>query len=99
MSEMRLPIGAPEEEATPSTSKPVGFVQRELERVAAELARPQEPEIYAQLYVAQQALAWTLEPGAFSSPADVIDRDLVQPVTDTQEDSAGCWAAPRRSQF
>ncbi len=49
-----------------------GFVQRELDRIAVALRESQSPERYGQLYAAQQALSWALEPNGFSAPMDTI---------------------------
>jgi hypothetical protein len=77
--EYRMPIGYPEE-ADPGTSTPVGFVQRELDRIAIALQEPQPPERYCALYAAQQALRWALEPGGYQAPSEVILDGLVQPL-------------------
>lgn len=49
-----------------------GFVQRELDRIAIALRRAPNPECYARLYAAQQALSWALEPDGFKSPYEAI---------------------------
>jgi hypothetical protein len=48
----------------------MSFVQRELDRIHSALSA--HPERYAELYAAQQALAWTQEPTGFSSPVTMI---------------------------
>ena len=66
----------------------MGFIQRELALLECALRTPQAPDVYAQLYAAQQALAWAMEPGGFASPAVMIARDGGN-ATDTQGDAAG----------
>ena len=44
----------------------------EQERIAVALRNGQRPECYRELYAAQQALSWALEPIAFASPFDAI---------------------------
>jgi hypothetical protein len=60
-----------------------GFVQRELTRIAIALREASDPERYAQLYAAQQALSWALEPTGFASPFESI-------MVDTQATPASC---------
>ena len=50
----------------------MGFVERELERIAVALREPRSAEEYAQLYAAQQALSWATEPTGFASPFDML---------------------------
>lgn len=45
----------------------MSFIQRELERIQSALGKPGD-EHYEQLWAAQQALAWALEPTGFKSP-------------------------------
>ena len=56
----------------PSGVGAVGFVGRELDRIAVALREPQPPKRYAELYAAQQALSWALEPEGFMSPHDLL---------------------------
>lgn len=49
-----------------------GFVQRELERIELALRQAQTESAYCQLYAAQQALSWALEPTGFKAPYDTI---------------------------
>jgi hypothetical protein len=70
-------------------------VKSELERIECALRDPQTDERYCQLYAAQQALAWAMNPSGFASPFATIQRGLVRPLTSTQEDSEGCRALPR----
>jgi len=60
----------------------MSFIQRELIRIEAALRQPQSGDRYVELYAAQQALAWVLEPGGFASPCTMI--------TGTPEDSRDC---------
>jgi hypothetical protein len=48
----------------------MSFVQRELDRIQSALTN--NPERYAELYAAQQALAWAQEPDGFASPTKMI---------------------------
>ena len=50
----------------------MSFVQREIERVGAALSVPQSTTRYLELYAAQQALMWALEPIGFKPPYDMI---------------------------
>ena len=59
----------------------MSFVQRELDRISCALRSETSTERYAELYVAQQALSWVLEPGGFVSPVKMI--------RGTQEDLEG----------
>ena len=60
----------------------MGFIERELERIAAALREPRSAD-YDQLYAAQQALSWALEPEGFKAPYDAIKGTLEEP-TDYQ---------------
>lgn len=51
------------------------FIERELERISAALREPRTAE-YDQLYAAQQALSWALDPTMFKSPYDVVSGTL-----------------------
>ena len=77
--EYKLPIGNPAEDAADNGT--IGFVQRELVRLARALSEPQTDRDYCALYAAQQALQWALEPGGFMSPSEAVDRGLVLPLT------------------
>jgi hypothetical protein len=51
----------------------MGFVARELSRITVSLGRLKESDTkYQQLYAAQQALSWAIEPNGFKSPYDLI---------------------------
>lgn len=65
-----------------------GFVERELRRIEQALRDPQPADRYCQLYAAQQALAWALEPSGFAEPYIVICEGRVQAIEGIQEDSA-----------
>jgi len=67
----------------------MGFVARELERVAAILqtAGPLAAEMRSQLYAVQQALLWAIDPEGFKAPYDMIVL-----TSDTREDLEGCRA-------
>jgi hypothetical protein len=73
-----------------------GFIARELERLEKALGEPQTDERYCQLYAAQQALAWAVDPDGFASPYATIQRGLVRPLTGTREGSEDCQAALRQ---
>ena len=71
----------------PSTvSGDVGFVARELDRLAEALREPQPPKRYGELYAAQQALCWALDPEHYKGPTATIVTGLVQAPTDTLGD-------------
>ena len=59
-------------------------IQQELEKITTALREPHSSE-YDQLYAAQQALSWAIEPGGFKSPYNMI--------TGTPADSEG-YSAP-----
>jgi hypothetical protein len=63
----------------------MSFIQRELDRIGNALRQTQPGSKYAELYAAQQALMWTLEPDGFKSPYDML-----VPAKDTLEDLGGC---------
>lgn len=63
-----------------------GQIARELERIEKALREPQTDERYCQLYAAQQALAWALDPDGFASPYAAVQRGLVRPLSCTQEE-------------
>lgn len=54
----------------------MGFIERELERISeavrARQAEQSDTDEYRQLYAAQQALSWALEPIGFRAPYDTI---------------------------
>lgn len=63
------------------------LVQRELDRIGAALTQSDPVPRYDELYAAQQALKWTLDPDTYKAPFD-----LLAPVSDTPEGSKGCRA-------
>jgi hypothetical protein len=63
----------------------VGFVARELERICLALRQPQPPKRKAELYAAQQALSWALDPSNFAAPSAIIAEERGA-ITDTQGD-------------
>lgn len=69
----------------------MSFVQRQLARIGEALQRPQPSNRHAELYAAQQALTWALDPTAFKSPYDLL-------VTSTPEGSEGCREGSDHSQ-
>jgi hypothetical protein len=69
----------------------MSFIQRELDRIEVALRQPQSDNCYAELYAAQQALGWALEPTAYKSPYSMI--------TGIQTDSAGCPSESRPAPF
>ncbi len=51
----------------------MSFAQRELDRLHSEILKTDENNpAYSQLYAAQQALGWALEPTGAKSPYDMI---------------------------
>lgn len=50
----------------------MSFIQRELDKIEKALHEPQHKDKYDQLYAAQQALAWALEPQGFRNPYNTI---------------------------
>jgi hypothetical protein len=74
-------------------------IEHELARIAVELRRATSPEIYAQLYAAQQALSWATFPEGFMSPYGAILGGKVVPLTHrTPADSEDCSVTPHRLQ-
>jgi len=62
----------------------MSFIQRELDRIGVALRQPQPGKEYAELYAAQQALVWVLEPDGFKPPYDMVMR------ANTPEGSKDC---------
>ena len=51
----------------------MSFIERELDRITKALhERHEEDDIYRQLYAAQQALSWALEPEGVKAPYSTI---------------------------
>ena len=61
----------------------MSFLQREIERLRQALQDPNSNR-YAELYAAQQALSWAIEPDGFKSPHKMI--------TGIQKNSEDCPA-------
>jgi len=59
-------------DADPDAPKASGFVERELWRIERALSAARGTAKYSELYAAQQALAWALEPNGARSPYDMI---------------------------
>ena len=57
-----------------------GFIDRELYRIEAALRDETHSERRQELYAAQQALSWALEPNGFASPFDAITGIQATPV-------------------
>ena len=74
----------------------MSFIERELHQIERALREPQSDARYCQLYAAQQALAWALEPVGFAAPFATINAGKVTPLTGTQEDSGDYLAHPHR---
>lgn len=60
----------------------MGFIGRELERLGHALCADPRPEREAELYAAQQALAWALDPAIAMSPYAML--------TDSAATGTGC---------
>jgi hypothetical protein len=60
----------------------MSFIQRELEKIESALREPRSAD-WDQLFAAQQALAWALDPHGFKPPSDTIRPG-------TQEGSVDC---------
>ena len=69
----------------------MSFVQRELDRIGEALTQPQSDNRYMELYAAQQALKWAVEPTDFKSPYDML-------VTSTPAGSEDCQGESGHSQ-
>ena len=50
----------------------MGFVEREIAKIHAALVQPEHEDKRPELYAAQQALAWALEPTGVKSPYDLF---------------------------
>lgn len=61
----------------------MGFIERELERISEAVRTRQADQSgtdeYRQLYAAQQALSWALEPDGFRAPFDMVMGTPVKP--------------------
>jgi hypothetical protein len=59
-------------------NKEMGFIERELERVAEALqtrTEDDQPDEFRRLRAVRQALSWALEPEGFKRPLDSISED------------------------
>lgn len=63
----------------------MSYIQREMDRVSAALTEAPRPADYAELYAAQQALAWALDPYAVKAPLTMI-----RGIQAETEDCPGC---------
>jgi hypothetical protein len=52
----------------------MGFVEREMQRLGRDLCADPRPAREAEMYAAQQALAWVLDPEITMSPYDMFTR-------------------------
>jgi hypothetical protein len=73
----------PSSVAGPISHERASFIARELRGIEVALRAEVQPDRYQQLYAAQQALAWALDPEAVSSPSRVISEGRIQAPTDT----------------
>ena len=64
----------------------MSFIQREIDRLAKAILAAPDDERRNELYAAQQALSWVLEPGGIMAPYEMI--------TGTAAEPGGC-SAPR----
>jgi hypothetical protein len=70
----------------------MSFIQRELDRIGNAIRQSNPVPHYDELYAAQQALMWALDPSSYKSPYD-----LLVPISDTPGDSEGYPAGNDRS--
>jgi hypothetical protein len=61
----------------------MSYIQRELDKIAVALRDPQSQERHQELYAAQQALVWALDPNCYRAPMDTINEVPTQPSTGT----------------
>lgn len=59
----------------------MSYIQRELDKIAAELRADPSQEKSRELHAAQQALAWALDPNCYRAPTDTINEAPTQPPT------------------
>lgn len=60
----------------------MSFIQRELNRIREQLKKGENFPEYDNLYAAQQALSWAIEPDGYKPPYDLV--------MSTQASSKGC---------
>ncbi len=70
------------------------LVQKELDRIGTALRQADPVPRYDELYAAQQALMWVLDPSTFKAPYD-----LLVPVSGTPEGSEDCPEGNGHSEF
>lgn len=63
----------------------MSFIQREIDRIGKALRQSDPVPRYDELYIAQQALMWALEPQLYKAPYD-----LLASISGTPEDSEDC---------
>ena len=68
----------------------MSFVQRELDKINAEIVKGTTPQRHAELYAAQQALAWAIEPAGIKSPYNQV--------MGIREGSEDCSGSPHQLQ-
>jgi hypothetical protein len=61
--------------------KKMGFVQREIDKIGMCLRGTPKGPRYDELYAAQQALSWSLDPFTFEAPLAMINRFAVADFT------------------
>lgn len=75
----------------------MGFIDRELARIAAAMADEANEGQRGELYAAQQALKWATEPTGYAAPLDmVLQRTPEGPTSGTLAEPAGCLAEHRQ---
>ena len=80
-----------------STELNVNLVEKELQTITVALRSPQSDADYCNLYSAQQALSWALDPDSYAAPSVTIANGKVQPlIKDTQANSEDCPGESRR---
>ena len=73
------------------------YIERELEKISVAMQGDVADERYCQLYAAQQALVWALDPQSYAAPSVTIKDGKIQPLTDTLEGSTDCSGEVHRS--
>jgi hypothetical protein len=70
----------------------MSFVQRELDRIGEAIRHSNPVPRYDELYAAQQALLWALEPETYKAPYDMLAS-----TNDSPQGSEGCLGESGRS--
>jgi hypothetical protein len=65
----------------------MSLIQKELDRIGETIRQPHPVPRYDELYAAQQALMWALDPETYKAPYDLLAATIGIP-----EDSEGCPA-------